>query len=105
MKEIIRKWLEIKDPKAPDLAPLEEKLDSFMAKYHPATCSICEKQIIAHYGGFYRNALGQVFCSDKCTTQSEYFRLSKRIDELEGNVKKLDGARNLRKKAVINKET
>jgi len=72
MKNIIRRWLNIV-PAKPDMtefekrfAVLEEKLNWFMREYHTNMCVNCKRTILAHYGGFYRNSEGKVFCSSEC---------------------------------------
>lgn len=45
---------------------IEQTLNEFMNKYHPVDCAFCHKQILAHYGGMYRSAEGEVHCSHEC---------------------------------------
>ena len=40
-----------------------QKVDS---QYSKGICINCSNDIVAHYGGFYRNSKGQVFCSHEC---------------------------------------
>jgi len=70
MKEFIRKWLDIKDPlpsREPlSLAEISHAIGELLQQYSNTVCVQCDKPIIAHYGGFYRNKDGEVFCSHSC---------------------------------------
>ncbi len=47
------------------------RLDWFMNEYHANKCGVCGKPILAHYGGFYRNSEGKVFCSTECIDKNK----------------------------------
>ncbi len=76
MKQYIRKWLNIQDPLPPiqprdpkDPLTLEEinkAVGELLQQYSKTECVQCGKSIIAHFGGFYKNSEGKIFCSHKC---------------------------------------
>lgn len=69
MKKIIKKWLGIPNEcqhTCLTIDTVEKLIDDAVAQYSETSCSTCGKKIIAHRGGFYRNAEGRVYCSHKC---------------------------------------
>jgi len=71
MKKLLQRWLDVQpkcDHKCTCITPeqLTNAVNQAVSKYTEATCSRCGKRIFAHYGGFYRNAEGLVFCSTEC---------------------------------------
>ena len=79
LKKFLRKWLEVPEPPNIDSwvkdykkqveAEIQKsrfRLDWFLNEYHTNTCLNCKRPILAHYGGFYRNSKGEVFCSHEC---------------------------------------
>lgn len=84
MKEWIKKWLGIDsmlnaakaaltthaDEEIARIQNTEKAFLDVLTQYSWTTCSVCKKEILAHYGGFYRNHKGEVFCSHKCIDKS-----------------------------------
>lgn len=61
-----KEWREFLGQKDKQIQILHDRFDWFMNEYHTNECVNCHKKILAHYGGFYKNFEGKVFCSNEC---------------------------------------
>lgn len=70
MKEKLRKWLGMTTCehvcKCVSLKQINDEVGKILQQFSESKCVQCSKPILAHYGGFYRNSNGEVFCSSGC---------------------------------------
>ena len=70
IKDKIKRWLDVQESNHQCSCVSEKQVEEIVAKavseYTEAKCIQCTKDIFAHYGGFYRDYKGRVFCSGKC---------------------------------------
>jgi hypothetical protein len=74
MKNFIKKWLDIPEKcthrECTHTCITQEEITKavgeLLQKYTNTVCVTCGKDIVAHYGGFYRDHTGKVFCSHEC---------------------------------------
>ena len=74
MKKLIKKWLDIPDKCTHNECThtcisdeqITQAVGELLQQYTATTCVTCNKDIMAHYGGFYRDSKGRVFCCKEC---------------------------------------